>query len=327
MMDLSYTDVETATKGFSLEAMIGKGSHGCVYKGVLNGCKLIAVKKPTSIGGVQDNSKLDSEIEILSSIHSPHIVNLLGVVGGQDSGPKLLVMELMPNGSLEDLLHNVPRPPTWTRRLIMALQIARAVRALHEATSAAIIHRDIKSANVLLDSKRNARLADFSLAVRDHRLHVPAGTIGYLDPCYTTPGRLSTKIDVFSYGVVLLEIISGRRAMNVGLHPASLVEWALPFMSQDRMLEICDARETLPENMECAVRCMIDVAALCVSAKEERRPSMAEIVKELESAVSHCQFSVWKLLRSSFMGRRCSFLSPKGKQTRTIVCKIDEASE
>ncbi|XP_058091192.1 serine/threonine-protein kinase-like protein At3g51990 [Magnolia sinica] len=346
-MELSYKDIEIATKGFAIESLIGKGSHGCVYKGVLKGGKTVAVKKPSKgLQLLQDNSKLDNEIEILSSIQSPHIVNLLGVVH-EDSVSKLLIMEFMPNGSLEDFLHNASGPPTWIRRSIMALHIARAIQYLHETTPL-VIHRDIKSANILLDSKWNVKLADFSLAVKGHShicnglidttsangsdqpiisRAIPAGTMGYLDPCYTTPGRLSTKNDVFSFGVVLLEIIICRRAMDVGFEPASLVDWALPLIKADRIMEVCDYRVALPNSMKGVIRCMLNVAARCVSSSKEGRPSMGEIVMELESVVGHTQFSVWRLVRSSFLRRRCPYFSPKRKQTRTIICKIDEADD
>lgn len=360
-MELSMKDVEVATKGFSLDRLIGKGSHGCVYKGVLKGGEIVAVKK-ASVGLqlLQDDSKLDNEIEILSSLRSPHIVNLLGV--GQDSSMKVLITEFMPHGSMEDYLHNDPCPPSWFRRAVMALQLAQAVLSLHESTPP-VIHRDIKSANILLDSNWNARLADFGLAVRGHFANgsidlrsiisssssgsgsgssnssdtkskvvqliqspaVPAGTIGYLDPCYTTPAHLSTKNDVFSFGVVLLEIVSCRRAMDIAFEPASIVEWALPLIEGDRIREVCDSRVVLPYFMKGAIRQMLAVAARCVSYKKDRRPSMAEIVRELQGVVKWGQSSFWGLLRYSLL-RRCAHLNLKRKQTtRTVVCKNGEA--
>ncbi|XP_077241440.1 serine/threonine-protein kinase-like protein At5g23170 [Tasmannia lanceolata] len=335
MEKFSYIEIEVATKGFALERLIGKGSHGCVYKGVLQDGKLVAVKKASlALQLVHDNSKLDNEIEILSTLQSPHTVNLLGV--SQDSGPKLLVMEFMPNGSLDEFLHNSSNPPTWFRRTLLALQLAQAIQTLHEA-SPPVIHRDIKSANILFDSDWNARLADFSLAVRRHYseysadnysevdgLTLPAGTIGYLDPCYTRPGKLSTKNDVFSFGIVLLEAISGRRALDVGFVPASIVEWALPLINSDRTVEICDSRVPLPKNMKNMITRLLSTAAQCVSSNEERRPTMGEIVTELESVVESCRrSSIWSFLRSIFLRKKYPSFRAKRKNTRRILCRND----
>ncbi|KAG9444082.1 hypothetical protein H6P81_015422 [Aristolochia fimbriata] len=317
----SYREIEKATEGFSVERLIGKGSHGRVYKGVLRGGEEVAVKRLHLLGG--DCSKLENEIEMLSSIQSGHVVNLLGVF--RESGHKLLVMEFMPNGSMENLLHGAPEPPPWPFRAAMALQVALAIQALHEATPSPIIHRDIKSANVLIDSDCNAKLADFGLAVRAppvllcvrdllrprDRGHgsssrggsaffeaAPAGTIGYIDPCYTTPGKLSTKTDIFSFGVLLLEIVSGRRAMDIALEPASIVEWALPLIEQRRMKEIYDARVALPNNMKRVASHMLRVAARCVSSREEERPSIGVIVAELTTELQRRQmFSIRDFLK------------------------------
>ncbi|XP_068660772.1 serine/threonine-protein kinase-like protein At5g23170 isoform X1 [Aristolochia californica] len=341
-----YRDIEIATQCFSMERLIGKGSHGRVYKGVLESGKHVAVKKAsTGLHLLGDNSKLDNEIQMLSSIKSQHIVNLLGVC--QESGHKLLVMEFMANGSMEKLLHSAPEPPTWSSRAVMALQIGMAIQALHKVTPYPIIHRDIKSANVLIDSQRNAKLADFGLAVRappallsagdllgcDH-IHtsrdsveaVPAGTIGYIDPCYTTPGKLSTKTDIFSFGVLLLEIVSGRRAMDIALEPASIIEWAMPLIEQKRVKEMYDSRVVLPNNMKRVARRMLKVAARCVSSKEEERPSIGEIVTELTSELQHRQFSVRGLLRSS-LWRRHYYTVIKRKRTTTLTCESEQKGE
>ncbi|XP_068660773.1 serine/threonine-protein kinase-like protein At3g51990 isoform X2 [Aristolochia californica] len=320
-----YRDIEIATQCFSMERLIGKGSHGRVYKGVLESGKHVAVKKAsTGLHLLGDNSKLDNEIQMLSSIKSQHIVNLLGVC--QESGHKLLVMEFMANGSMEKLLHSAPEPPTWSSRAVMALQIGMAIQALH---------------------KRNAKLADFGLAVRappallsagdllgcDH-IHtsrdsveaVPAGTIGYIDPCYTTPGKLSTKTDIFSFGVLLLEIVSGRRAMDIALEPASIIEWAMPLIEQKRVKEMYDSRVVLPNNMKRVARRMLKVAARCVSSKEEERPSIGEIVTELTSELQHRQFSVRGLLRSS-LWRRHYYTVIKRKRTTTLTCESEQKGE
>ncbi|KAF6147900.1 hypothetical protein GIB67_014480 [Kingdonia uniflora] len=317
MEEFTYRDLQAATDNFSLSKLIGKGSHGCVYKAVLHGKKLVAVKKP-SIGLqiLKDNTKLDNEIDVLSSIsRSSYIVNPVGLSHDSTVDKKLLVLEFMPNGSLHDLLHNVPTPLSWSKRALTALQVARAVHFLHKPKPT-VIHRDIKPTNILFDTNWNARLADFGLAVRlnssEHTESVsqPAGTIGYIDPSYTTPSKLSTKNDVFSFGVVLLEIISCRRAIDVGFEPACIINWALSLINHDKATDICDPRVVLPSNLKATIQCMITISARCVSLNEDSRPSMGEIVATL----TQCMFeqvqthsSVWRgILWRPFMRRRRS---------------------
>ncbi|KAJ6948390.1 hypothetical protein NC651_002662 [Populus alba x Populus x berolinensis] len=163
----NYSDIEAATDGFSDQKLLGKGSHGCVYKAVLRG-RHVAVKKPSK--DLQIGQEVDNEIEILSKIHSPRFVNLLGFAN--DTKDRLLVVEFMSNGTLYDTLHSNSRPPNWGRRIRMALQIAKAVDTLH-AQNPPVIHRDIKSANVLIDRNFNARLGDFGLALRTVPLKDP----------------------------------------------------------------------------------------------------------------------------------------------------------
>lgn len=308
MRNYAYGDLEVATKGFAVERLIGKGSHGRVYIGALEGGKVVAVKKASEgLCLLQDDSRLGNEAEILSSLSTPRIVNLLGVSNDLE-GRKVLVMEFMHNGSLEDCLHYTAYPPPWPRRSLMILQIAMAIQALHEA-SPPIIHRDVKSANILIDSQWNARLADFGLAVRvrssdEPHVHndgvVPAGTIGYLDPSYTSPTSLSPKNDIFSFGVLLLEIVSGRRAMDIGMEPPSITEWAVPLIDQDQMAEIYDSRVPIDKNMERVAWSMLKMAKRCVATEEEEqiRPTIREIVTELRTVLdeSH-RASLWNTIK------------------------------
>ncbi|KAB5520460.1 hypothetical protein DKX38_024779 [Salix brachista] len=274
----NYSDIEAATDGFSDQNLLGKGSHGCVYKAVLRG-RHVAVKKPSK--GLEIGQEVDSEIEILSKIHSPRLVNLIGFAN--DTKDRLLVVEFMSNGTLYDTLHSNSRPPNWGRRIRMALQIAKAVDTLH-SQNPPVIHRDIKSANVLIDRNFKARLGDFGLALRcgvddDYRLKStpPAGTIGYLDPCYVTPDNLSTKTDVFSFGILLLEIISGRKAIDVGHSPASIVDWTIPLIKKGKLGAIYDPR-TVPLKDPMIRKQLALIASKCVRSCRERRPSMKEVV-------------------------------------------------
>ncbi|RCV23978.1 hypothetical protein SETIT_5G048600v2 [Setaria italica] len=322
MKEFSYEEVEAATGGFAAKNLVGKGSHGSVYKARLWGwgggrAAVVAVKRPSHAQGA---AKLANEIAVLSAApRHPGVVAFVGVAAHQPapaaasegakgvSAPQqqlLLVMEYVPNGSLHDLLHRAPKPPPWPRRVEIALDVARAVQALHAAAPRVIIHRDVKSANVLLGRDGRARLADFSLAVRVAATApkkaeddddddegsagpAPAGTIGYLDPCYTEPGRLGPESDVFSFGVVLLELVSGRKVMDVNSCPSSIVAWAAPLIAAGRAREVLDARVAAPRaaRAEGAVARVLAVAARCVSESVERRPPMAEVVSELHGAL------------------------------------------
>lgn len=303
--EFSSSELVAATNAFSAESFLGKGSHGSVYRAVLDDGKLIAAVKRTTFhtptitattrsfqnhyGNCTNcnncTSPAENEIEILSRVQHPRLVNLIGFCT-DSKDKKLLVVEYMPNGSLYDLLHSTARPPGWTRRLRFAVQIAKAVQALH-SSNPPVIHRDIKSSNVLIDDNWNARLGDFGLALRGHVEDVrvkctpPAGTLGYLDPGYLAPGDLSTKSDVFSFGILLLEIISGRNAIDVNYSPPSVVDWAVPMIKHGEFAGICDRRIGTPADPG-VIRQLAVLAAKCVRSTAEKRPSMADVVECLK---------------------------------------------
>ncbi|PAN31426.1 hypothetical protein PAHAL_5G418900 [Panicum hallii] len=347
MKEFSYEEIEAATGGFAAKNLVGKGSHGSVYKARLRGggsrTAVVAVKRPSHAQGV---AKLANEIAVLSAApRHPGVVAFVGVVArpapsaahegvkrvvAAPPAPPLLVMEYVPNGSLHDLLHRAPRPPPWPRRVEIALDVARAVQALHAAAPRVIIHRDVKSANVLLGRDGRARLADFSLAVRvaatAHSKEeeygdegsagpAPAGTIGYLDPCYTEPGRLGPESDVFSFGVVLLELVSGRKVMDVNACPSSIVAWAAPLIAAGRAREVLDARVAQPPTAraEGAVARVLALAARCVSESVERRPAMAEAVSELHGAL---ESAGWRRRRRGAVERACRRVASWGQRVR-----------
>lgn len=338
MHEFHYEELEAATENFSSSRIIGKGSHGCIYKGILKDGKLIAIKKQSlGLQKLQDNSKLDNEIRILLSLPpNPYLITLLGTSHDCTAKNRVIVMEHMPNGTLHDLLHVSPSPPPWPKRLQVAIQVAKAVQFIHEADPS-VIHRDIKSANILFDENWNARLADFGLAIMrgqvsqqvdSESLSRPAGTIGYLDPCYTAPCKLSTKNDVFSFGVVLLEIVSATKAIDVCRDPSSIVEWALPLIEEDRVEEICDERVILPAYMESKIRNMLHIAARCVSSHEDHRPSMSEIVHEMENCfVERVRFSLWIDILDTFLRSRRQRTVAKRKGDAVTTGHISEFSK
>lgn len=332
MVEFEYEELVEATESFSPSRLIGKGSHGSVFKGKLKNNKLVAVKKPLHDHGhghdhqeaLSDNSKLDNEIRVLSSLReNSFVISLVGTCHDPNNEDnKLLVMELMPNGSLHDLLHthhaDEYSPPSWPKRVGMAIQIARAVHFLHQQRPL-VIHRDIKSANVLFDSNWDAKLADFGLAASmpSSQVSQPAGTIGYLDPCYTTPSKLSSKNDVFSFGVVLLEIISCRKAMDLCRTPTSISEWAVSLIKQGRIEDVCDVRVPVPDYMVSAIKHMVCVALSCVSMNEACRPSMGEIVAGMENCYLERirMVPIWtSLLRRVMLVRRRRKLAKRWRQ-------------
>ncbi|KAK7410455.1 hypothetical protein VNO78_01248 [Psophocarpus tetragonolobus] len=300
----NYTDIVAAANGFSPDTFLGRGSHGRVYRATFDGGKLLAAVKTTkhnTASNIKCSSPAENEIEILSQVPSPRLVNLIGF-STDPNGNKLIVVEYMPNGSLHDLLHTTKKPPGWNRRVRLALQVAKAVRELH-SSNPPVIHRDVKSSNVLIDQEWNARLGDFGLALRGHVEDVrvkctpPAGTLGYLDPCYLAPEDLTAKSDVFSFGILLLEIISGRNAIDVNYSPPSVVDWAVPLIKLADYPGICDRRIPPPPE-PAVVRLLAVLAARCVRSTAEKRPSMAEVVECLNLARKRIRASpIWKNLR------------------------------
>ncbi|XP_043710165.1 serine/threonine-protein kinase-like protein At3g51990 [Telopea speciosissima] len=333
----SYAELESATGGFSSSSFLGKGSHGTVYRAVIDGGNLIAAVKKTRTAAtafVQDdnanNSPADNEIEILSRIRSHRFVNLLGYCLDPKEKKKLLVVELMPNGSLYDLLHSTSlRPPGWSKRIRLALQTAKAVETLH-SSNPPVIHRDIKSSNVLLDGNWNARLGDFGLALRGHvedvriRCTPPAGTLGYLDPGYITPENLSSKSDVFSFGILLLEIISGRNAIDMNYSPSSVVDWALPLIRKGKFTSLYDPRIGPPEEPSVVMDLAL-LASRCVASDVEKRPAMAEVVGCLRLACKRVNSisPIWRNIRRLMVKPSLSM----GAQVFDVEVELDDVAK
>ncbi|GER53829.1 kinase family protein [Striga asiatica] len=282
IIEFDFSELHAATDGFSPDNLLGKGSHGSVYKARLRPKNRVAAVKRTKPNDASV-AAAENEVGILSAIqHHPRLVNLIGF--GYEPEPdrrKLLVVEYMPGGSLYDLLHGSGRKPLgWVDRARFAVQVARAVCFLH-GSDPPIIHRDIKSLNVLIDGGSNCRVSDFGLALRvgPNRAR-PAGTLGYLDPGYVYSGDVSTKSDVFSFGVLLLELITGRSPIDVGHSPPSVVEWAVPAVRTGEFGSICDPRVGPPEEGgAAALRRMAVLAARCVRPEAGRRPEMEEVVE------------------------------------------------
>jgi len=226
----TYEQLMAATNGFSDANLLGQGGFGFVHKGVLPNGTEVAVKQLRD-GSGQGEREFQAEVEIISRVHHKHLVSLVGYcISGVN---RLLVYEFVPNNTLEFHLHGRGRPTLdWPTRLKIALGSAKGLAYLHEDCHPKIIHRDIKASNILLDLRFEAKVADFGLAkfTSDTNTHVSTrvmGTFGYLAPEYAASGKLTEKSDVFSFGVMLLELITGRRPVSSRQAPMddNLVDW------------------------------------------------------------------------------------------------------
>ncbi|KAJ7969608.1 Receptor-like kinase [Quillaja saponaria] len=290
----TYDELARATDGFSDANLLGQGGFGYVHRGILPNGKEVAVKQ-LKAGSGQGEREFQAEVEIISRVHHKHLVSLVGycITGSQ----RLLVYEFVPNNTMEFHLHGKGRPTMdWPTRLRIALGSAKGLAYLHEDCHPKIIHRDIKAANILIDFKFEAKVADFGLAkiASDVNTHVSTrvmGTFGYLAPEYASSGKLTDKSDVFSYGVLLLELVTGRRPVDSSntFMEDSLVDWARPLltraMEDQNFGSLVDQRlQNDYDHHEMAQ--MVACAAACVRHSARRRPKMSQIVRALEGDVS-----------------------------------------
>ncbi|XP_030464653.1 proline-rich receptor-like protein kinase PERK1 isoform X2 [Syzygium oleosum] len=290
----SYEELKIATDGFSNFNLLGQGGFGYVHKGVLSSGKVVAIKQ-LKAGSGQGEREFQAEVEIISRIHHRHLVTLVGycISGAQ----RILVYEFVPNNTLEFHLHGKDRPTmAWPMRMKIALGSARGLAYLHEDCSPKIFHRDIKASNILLDFNFEAKVADFGLAKSafDTDTHISTrvmGTFGYLAPEYASSGKLTEKSDVFSFGVVLLELITGRRPVDKTrpFVEDSMVDWARPLLTQaledGKFDAIVDPKLHKDYDSEEMSR-MIACAAACVRHSARHRPRMTQVVRALEGNLS-----------------------------------------
>ncbi|KAL2620352.1 hypothetical protein R1flu_000557 [Riccia fluitans] len=314
-------ELEVATSRFSRRNYLGKGSHGSLYKGILKDGKAVSVKRQEY---VQDEIAFNNELEILSTLQGHRYVNLLGYCEGPDGHEKLLVVEYMANGSLHDVLHHGPEPLSWSARVNIALQVAKALLALHSANPT-IIHRDVNSANIMFDSKWNTKLGSFGLAYkgnpeefarsgdRQQQLLHPVGIMGYIEAGNNpSSSRLSTKLDVFSFGILLLELVSGRKPIDVRHKPPSIVDWALPLIKQRKFHCVYDCNlEFQPQYAE-ALQVMTSIAARCVRRTSLKRPSMLYVTAGLMEVSKTFPMPKWTGFAST-MKRTMSWQLKHGK--------------
>jgi hypothetical protein len=304
--EFSLAELAAATSNFSLENKLGAGSFGVVYRGKLPDGREVAIKRGETGSKMkkfqEKESAFDSELAFLSRLHHKHLVRLVGYCEEKDE--RLLVYEYMKNGALYDHLHdknNVEKSSSvlnsWKMRIKIALDAARGIEYLHNYAVPPIIHRDIKSSNILLDANWTARVSDFGLSLmgsesdREYRPTKAAGTVGYIDPEYYGLNVLTAKSDVYGLGVVLLELLTGKRAIfksgDDGGTPISVVDFAVPMIMAGELVNILDSRVGPPEINEVeAVELMAYSAMHCVHLEGKERLTMADIVVNLDRALA-----------------------------------------
>ncbi|KAL1089319.1 hypothetical protein V6Z11_D07G012800 [Gossypium hirsutum] len=293
---LTASEIERATGNFDDSRILGEGGFGRVYRGVLEDGTNVAVKV-LKRDDQQGGREFLAEVEMLSRLHHRNLVKLIGICTEERS--RCLVYELIPNGSVESHLHGVDKesaPLDWDARIKIALGAARGLAYLHEDSSPRVIHRDFKSSNILLEHDFTPKVSDFGLArtaMDEEGRHISTrvmGTFGYVAPEYAMTGHLLVKSDVYSYGVVLLELLTGRKPVDMTQPPGqeNLVAWARPLLASKEGLEtIIDPSLGSDVSFESVAK-VAAIASMCVQPEVSHRPFMGEVVQALKLVCNEC---------------------------------------
>ncbi|CAL5001859.1 unnamed protein product [Urochloa decumbens] len=286
-------ELQAATDGFSARHILGKGGFGNVYRGRLADGTVVAVKRLNDPASASGEAQFRTEVEMISLAVHRHLLRLVGFCAA--GGERLLVYPYMPNGSVASRLRGKP-PLDWAARKRIAVGAARGLLYLHEQCDPKIIHRDVKAANVLLDEHHEAVVGDFGLAkLLDHGdSHVTTavrGTVGHIAPEYLSTGQSSEKTDVFGFGILLLELVTGQRALELGKGSAAashhhhrggvMLDWVRK-VHQEKMLDLLVDQDLGPHYDRIEVAEMVHVALLCTQFQPSHRPKMSEVVRMLE---------------------------------------------
>ena len=282
-------ELQRATDNYNKSRFLGQGGYGTVYKGMLPDGNIVAVKKSKGI----DKSQIEqfiNEVVILSQINHRNIVKLLGCC--LETEYPLLVYEFIPNGTLSQHIHwqkDLELSLSWENRIRIACEVAGAVAYMHGAASIPILHRDIKSSNILLDDKYAAKVSDFgtSRAVPDDKTHLTTevkGTLGYLDPEYFQSSQFTDKSDVYSFGVVLVELLTGKKPISFvrDEEERNLVSHFIALTKEDRLHQILQP-QVAGEASRKDIHAIANLAMRCLRLNGKKRPSMKEVSMELEA--------------------------------------------
>ncbi|KAK6945390.1 Serine-threonine/tyrosine-protein kinase, catalytic domain [Dillenia turbinata] len=292
---MSLDELNRLTGNFGAEALIGEGSYGRVFYAKLSTGEEAAIKKLDTSSSTEPDSEFEAQLSTVSRLKDEHFVELLGYCLEADN--RILVYQYASMGSLHDILHGrkgvqgaEPGPVlSWIQRVKIAYGAARGLEYLHEKVQPPIVHRDVRSSNVLLFDDFLAKIADFNLpsqssdtAARLHSTRV-LGTFGYHAPEYAMTGQITQKSDVYSFGVVLLELLTGRKPVDHTMPKGqqSLVTWATPRLSEDKVKQCVDPKLNNDYPAK-AIAKMAAVAALCVQYEADFRPNMTIVVKALQ---------------------------------------------
>ncbi|XP_073298584.1 probable serine/threonine-protein kinase PBL7 isoform X1 [Primulina huaijiensis] len=295
----TFKQLHLATGGLGKSYVVGHGAFGLVYKGVLQNGRKVAVKLMDQ-AGKQGEEEFTVEVELLGRLCSPYLLPLVGYCS--EGNHKMLVYEFMANGGLQEHLYPIINGSktassklNWDIRLRIALEAAKGLEYLHEHVNPPVIHRDFKSSNILLDENFHAKVSDFGLAKLGSEKaggHVSTrvlGTQGYVAPEYALTGHLTTKSDVYSYGIVLLELLTGRVPVDMKGPPGEgvLVSWALPRLTdREKVGEIMDPALEGQYSMKEVIQ-VAAIAAMCVQPEADYRPLMVDVVQSLVPLVKH----------------------------------------
>ncbi|XP_054803865.1 probable protein kinase At2g41970 [Prosopis cineraria] len=292
---ISLEELNSITGNFGSDALIGEGSYGRVYYAKLRNGQDAAIKKLDNNSSPESDSDFTAQLSIVSRLQHDHFLELMGYC--LEDPNRILVYQYASRGSLHDVLHGrkgvqgaEPGPTlSWNQRVKIAFGAAKGLEFLHEKCQPSIVHRDVRSSNVLLFDDFDSKIADFNLtnqssdtAARLHSTRV-LGTFGYHAPEYAMTGQITQKSDVYSFGVVLLELLTGRKPVDHTMPKGqqSLVTWATPRLSEDKVKQCVDQKlnnEYPPK----AVAKLAAVAALCVQYEADFRPNMTIVVKALQ---------------------------------------------
>ncbi|PSR99786.1 Serine/threonine-protein kinase [Actinidia chinensis var. chinensis] len=282
-------ELEESTNGFSDENVIGEGGYGIVYSGVLEDNTRVAVKNLLNNRG-QAEKEFKVEVEVIGRVRHKNLVRLLGYCA--EGAHRMLVYEYVDNGNLEQWLHGDVgpcSPLTWDIRMNIILGMAKGLTYLHEGLEPKVVHRDIKSSNILLDKQWNTKVSDFGLAklLGSERNYVTTrvmGTFGYVAPEYASTGMLNERSDVYSFGILAMEIISGRSPVDYSRPPGevNLVEWLKTMVTNRNAEGVLDPK--IPEKPSSrALKRALLVALRCVDPSAQKRPKMGHVIHMLEA--------------------------------------------